>query len=390
MSTPALRWAQNRDEFLQLLDQLHLYMVSVSGDIHPKQSKSVLARVLEDLKLRKHLRHYQDAGDRLKELISTLRVLPETNQVAFQLRLYNNPSELQALLKESSKACGDYFQAEGAAFYMKLQSEPTQQADPSQEPPEAKYLIFDVSTEEEASEAGERIASVREQLLSATPHPSKLDWGAFLGHMGKTIRVISDSTTRLPGRSLITCLTDRGEQKVLQEAGYAGARARLAFIAASSLFYSLRAEGTQDLEAQDLTYYTALDKRKREPGYKESRVIPFVPLTTLGATAFEPSSADTLSGRDELKATMIKKLGILIYEIGVWTNVADTRLEARVSKVKTGKGHLESMHPKYPDVIDACLRYKKDGSVEDWLVKHVVLPLKEVYESIERYGVRPV
>lgn len=190
----------------------------------------------------------------------------------------------------------------------------------------------------------------------------------------------------------MTCLADPHEQSVLKMAGYTVVRARLAFIAASSLFYSLRAEGTQDFEAKNFKYYTTLDKHGDEPDYKDSRVIPFVPLATLGITAFEPSSAEyTLPGEDGAEATMIKKLGILIYEIGTWTNVADTNLlEVRVSKVKMEYALLDSMHPKYPGVINACLCYRKDGRVEDWLVRNVVMLLKEVYEYIEHYGMRPV
>ncbi|KAI1328469.1 hypothetical protein F5Y16DRAFT_419893 [Xylariaceae sp. FL0255] len=389
VSTPQTRWKEKRDEFLELLDELSLHIESYSGHLRPKESKTNLAKLLEGLRLRQLQPGFQDAGDRLKRLVSSLSELPETEQVVFQLRLYSNPFDLQPSLRQRSDNCNNYFQTNGAAFYIRLYPEPNSQLDLTQEAAETKVLIFDVSPEEEASEAGERVASVRKQLLSATPSASRKDFGTFLGHLGKTIRIVLDSTPLLPERSLFTCFTDRDEQKVLQQAGYAGVRARLAYITACSLFYSLRAEGTQDFQAHDLKFYTTLDKKQEETKYKESRIIPFVPLTTVGATAFTPSSAGTVPGAEDPEVTMIQKLGILIYEIGAWTSVGDLRLEARSLKAYTGKGRLISIHPRYPDVIDECLRFNGASSAEDWLFRYVVVPLKDVYESIKSNGVAP-
>lgn len=389
-------WAQKRDEFIGLLQQLNGHADFFSSEIRPRQKRSVTARLLRGSGSESQVQRYRDASDRLRALIQSLQNLPETDQVEFQLMLHNDPRELQFRMREKSRVCNSHFQPQGAVFYMRLHSASSPPAGDSSSQPlavlrqpdtEARYIMFDVSPENAASEAGDRIEDLHLIISSALPAADRHDWAVFLGYIDKTIRVFSDSTTHSAVRSFVACLADRDEQRHLRKSGNAGFRARLAFVAASSLFYSLCAEGPRDLEAQHLQYYTARNEMGQEPGYKDSRINPYFSLRTLGATAVKPSSAAALSaaaGTDSPESTMIKNLGVLLYEIGAWSSIAGREVAERVQMVKREKEHLmRSISPKYRDVVDACFGYEEEDSVEDWVIKNVLMPLKKELETIK-------
>jgi hypothetical protein len=403
-STAKTRWAEKRTSFTKLLEQLNHHVLFFSDQIKPKQSRSGIARLLEapqqQIKMHRQMNRYRDAGDTMKWLIESIRKVERADQLTFQLMLHSDPFELQSDLRGISPACEEYLDHGGAAFYLRLVPDADfaahmaeQWAMPRRVLAEAKYFVFSVSSA--ASEVLDKFYNV-EAIFSRRETPvGRPDWAVMRGDVDKeafdlekTIRVISDSTTHMVGRSLVSCLADREEQRILRKASYAGMRAELAFRVASSLFYNLYVDGLHDLHAQDLYFYTALNRKKQEPEYKISRLAPFVALSSLGSTAAAPSSSDALSGAtNDLEAMMIQNLGILIYEIGAWNRVTGRGLAERVSKVKKDKERLlASISPTYGDVIDACFRYQKDGDVDEWILRNVLIPLKEVCESRKRPG----
>ncbi|KAH8668958.1 hypothetical protein BX600DRAFT_435470 [Xylariales sp. PMI_506] len=401
-------WARQRPRFLELLEQLNRHVLFFSSQIKPKQSGSGVARLLEapqrQLYIHRQINRYRDAGARLKALIESLRKLELADKVAFELMLHCDPLVLASDFRAISPICEKHMPYGSAAFYFRLAPETNDAAGdrplkpgPSRSSPqsvfEAQFFVFGVP--ESAGSAEKQSGGIRHigQLFQSTPQipVGRPDWAGYRGGLSDHIQVLSDSTAHMAKRSLVACLADYEEQRILRKASYASMRTDLALRVAIALFYNLRVDGWQDLHAQDFHFYTALNRKKQEPEYKNSRIMPYIALSTLGSTAVAPSSSDALSGATgELEVMMLQNLGILIYEIGAWSRVTGRGLAERVSKVKKDKEHLvANISATYRDVIDACFRYRKEDSVADWMIRNVLIPLKEVSESLKRAGVKP-
>lgn len=390
------RWREKRAEFCDLLKELRQHFVLFSQEVEPKQSKSVAAGLLETAQADSELIRYRSGGDKLQALIQCLRKKPQQSHMAFQLLLQSDPFDFRSTLSSISPTCKDHFQEESAAFYLRLSLEKgsstmadtalLSSATSQITDPEFKFFVFDVSHKSEASKVGTEIDDLRLLFEPKTTQPETDDWATFYGHVGENVRVISDSTIHLPQQSFAGCLIDCAEKDILRKPAYAGMRAELAFVVASSLFYNLQAEGLHDVDATELHYYTAFNDKKQEPDYVESRILPYVSLNTLGSTTVSPSSSDALSRatKSDLEERMMKKLGILIYEIGAWDRVIRRELQERVTHVTDAKEFLrEEISSKYRDVIHACLAYKKSDDIGKWMIQNVILPLEEVYKSIK-------
>lgn len=394
------RWPVERVRFIELLSELERHNLSSTPRIIETQRESVAADLLRIQQVDSELIRYTNGGRRLENLIQCLRSRTEKSRLAFQLLLHSDPFVYHSGLRLSSSNCQRHLEDGNAAFYLRLsidnsQSEAANVATPSSTSlnrDDEKYFVFSVAAQERTeAESSTEIADIALLFASSIADPQSTDWATFHGHFERKVRVVSDSTPHSGRRSFVECLTDQNEKLVLKTPAYAAMRAQLAFVVASSLFYKLCAEGLHDIEATHIHYHNTLDARRQELDYTDSRISPYISLDTIGSTAALPSSADALirSTWDDLEERMMKNLGILIYEIGAWTRVTAIGLQERVELVDDAKEHLRrGMITKYRDVVNACLSYSKRNDRDRWMIDKVILPLKEVYESIRNKNSR--
>jgi hypothetical protein len=210
-------------------------------------------------------------------------------------------------------------------------------------------------------------------------------WAGFLGTIDD-IYVFCDSSRHGPEKCLADWLSDDGERAKFRGSSQAKLRARLGSTVACTLFHLVHALGPKDLEARHLLYYPPLDKDGTEIPATGSRVIPFAPLIAKSTSGVSSATVFSLQGPgDTAEVRMIRKLGILLYEIGSWSVVPEqgSGLPGKVRYARVEKERLANISPVYRDVVRSCLDYGEESDVGTWMFENVVEPMKGMVQRLD-------
>ncbi|KAF5699760.1 hypothetical protein FMUND_14625 [Fusarium mundagurra] len=365
--------AQSRDRFIQLLKELKKHADYFHSMIQLDQGKKMVIRSQQMATVATKVKEYRDIGDRLRMLLQSLDQLTGSKRAEFQLMLHHDPLSLQSRYRKVTRLLS--FQPEGAAFYARLLP-PTEHTEGSAATTTARYLVFDVQQANlSPSIAGETIAARKlsdiSHLLDDTDKTAQPLMARTLGCIkasgttNGTISVFSDSTPHKDAKSLAVGLNDENEKKYFQAPSRASLRTRLALVLTCSLIYVQRADGLRDLNAAGLTFYDTDPASGHAADLGHSRIKPFILLQMLGVPTMTTSSHSVLTSAarddDDDTVSMIRSLGILLYEIGSWDlSVGDTIAEkARASDIE----NLASLdlHEFVEIEFDKRLKKKPEG-----------------------------
>jgi hypothetical protein len=379
-----ISWLSRREEFLGLLKKLEGHGNFFTSMIQIDHSHQETIRTAMTEKLRPRIARQEDTGQRLKRLLKSMERLQGSRQKDIWLMMHNDPFELSSSLRKG----GVNMQDDSAAFYLRLKNkgevqaveQPTNQVPPAED---GGYRIFDVSAEQPAQRITPQLFGRVEELLGASANELGL-----LGFIDATIQVLPSGTEHSDGPTLRESFSKDAEREYFRKAIHAKTRARLSLVAVTSLLYCLVAQGPKDLDADSLHYYPALIGEGQELEFEKSRINPFVllELTPL-ASAVRPSvfaeALSSASSPDTPGRLMIQKLGILMFEIGMWESCVGERHSARVEAAKTGKEATAMVHPKFRDAIRECLDCTGDVRWTEWLFWNVAEPLEKAVRKLD-------
>lgn len=398
--------ANSRSDFIALLDELKEHANFFNSMILLSQSKQTVLESQEADELRTKVDRYRNIGNCLRMLLQSLPKLTGSEEAVFQLMLHDNPFLLQSNFRTSSKLPS--LRLGSVAFYTRL-STPKSTWDgavpvgsPEQRDSSSRYLVFDV--QQTSASPSLPIGTIATTELSSISHlldepveaAQRPTWARELGHIKAPvtasgfISALSDSTIHAAETTLADSLKDEREKQFFQLASQASFRARLALVLTCSLIYAHIAEGARDLTAQELTYYSTQPSNVRASDLRRSRINPFVLLQSVGLQTTRVSSHEALTSaardHDDETTSMIRSLGVLLYEIGSWTVSVGATVSERANFVKPKHGALAGdISVRYCDAITSCLGARKEdlGNLESWMVENVAEPLHRVLRDIE-------
>ncbi|RGP57933.1 hypothetical protein FSPOR_11941 [Fusarium sporotrichioides] len=398
--------AQSRSRFIELLNELREHADYFHSMIQLDQGKRIAVRSQQIAVVRNKVKQYRDIGDRLKILLHSLDQLPGSERAVFQLMLHDDPLSLQSSYRKVTRLLN--FQPEGAAFYAQLlppiehlKGGAATTTAPGRGRDSARYFVFEVQQanmslpKAEGMIAPSKLSNIS-HLLDPTDDTAEPLFARMLGCIEAAntthgnISVFSDSTIHKDAKSLAESLNDENEKKVFQVPSQASFRTQLALVLTCSLIYLQRADGPRDLNATGLTYYDTDPASGHAAEVGHSRINPFVQLYMLGVprTTTTSHSVLTSAARDDDggKVSMIKSLGILLYEIGSWDLSVGNTIAEKASFVKARKAALSgTISVKYHDAIDKCIGVRKEaiGDLEMWIVQNVVGLLEQTQKDIK-------
>lgn len=393
-------WVLKRDTFLDILKRLKDHGDFFTAAIQLDQTQETAARLLRSEKLNSLFKRYQEAGDGLNHLVKSLAQLQGGKQTTLEVMMHQDPFQLQTALQKDT--ADSRFRPHSAAFYTRCQhksvgvsvninsstqdQQPASQVLPTSDP---QYLCFDVARRSaKYLPSCTKINTVQVLFNSiAASDEEATGWPRLLGYMGESIHTFLDSTPHSTEKTLARALVDEDEQQELKESFNADFRARLGLTVASSILCRLHSEGPKELEATHLCYYPWLNEDGHQLALRESRINPFMPIrmSVTGSIATSSAAVFSAGASDVDVATlMIRKLGILLYEIGTWSRVAGGRLSDNVRSVRVRKEALAIISPVYRDVTGSCLDYRREINTERWMLENVVEPLSRVVDNLAR------
>ncbi|RMJ16787.1 hypothetical protein CDV36_003572 [Fusarium kuroshium] len=390
--------AESRSDIITLLDKLEKHAQFFDSVIQLDQSKQTILRYQREDELRTKVDNCRDIGDRLRMLLQSWRGLTGSNQAAFQLMLHNDPVFMQSRFRQDLGLSS--LQLGGAAFYARLLPS-TEHFEDGGAP--ARYLLFGVhqtsaqpsptlgaTVTTELSSIGQFLDNAAVETAEEPSRVRELGNIKLLSPTNGLISVFSDSTIHGDEKTLAASLIDESEKKFFQEPSQALFRTQLALVLAYSLIYVQRADGLKDLDAKELRYYATSPDNGQTADLTDSRINPFAPLRMVGLPTTMGSSHAILTcaarGDNDETMSMIRSLGILLYEIGSWSISEGNTIREKVNFVKSNKAAVAGTMPwNYHDAIDLCLRARNEamGNLEDWLVRNVVGPLEQARKNIE-------
>ena len=183
-------------------------------------------------------------------------------------------------------------------------------------------------------------------------------------------------------------------------------RIRLAYVLAVSFLHFVLVGTPLDCHAGLLQYYSDHGSQKQSQGQSQNhplqdhelaaqRIAPYYQLKAIGSAVHCQSSAGLLItvgepvGEDQIK---VQKLGVLLYEVGMWktvaTNAEDWR--SRSAAARSEKSELLKCLPAYCfNAVHACLDwtpqdFEDSDGLANWLNAMVVSPLRQALESLSK------
>ncbi|KAI9774400.1 MAG: hypothetical protein M1840_004294 [Geoglossum simile] len=406
-------WAiKDRDRFKQLVKELtehNDYFISIiqlrtskHNDHHRIPAPSAqIARV----------------ASHLRRLIRSLAATRESNHIFFQMMLHDDPFDFHSLINSNLPATA-LLRPSSSMFAFRLEKASSGTQAPRQNDNAA--LLFEVPSFGETSEDVDkqiederpRIESFAGELISVESlgvggeDPDRKPWWAAIGTIkdvvgspkpsetDKPIAVFHDRTTYAPSKTLWQSFTDPTESKVMEKT-YLIFRVHLAYILASSFMHFVSAGYPLDYSSKSLHYFS---DSKTNPQLVSTlqlarkRKSPYVQLRAVGASQLPESFSSILADAVETASNAqitVQKLGVLLFEVGVWKPVSvaeDWRsrsAEARIKKVEL----LKCATTGYFNVVHVCLEFATsetwttDAQVA-WLNFNVVQPLRRVLDSL--------
>jgi hypothetical protein len=412
-----IQWAiDDRNKLLELIDGLEKHSDFFNKRLNFQNYPGRNLTPEQMKRQQKQLQKYMKIGMQLRKLIQAVTNLQGSNSMAFELMLHANPFQLHSDIQldiNSTDLVG-----ENASFHLQvtrtLATAPTpgspnllgsDLAAPgtSRSASETVAVLFSVAADRDfradtvtgaSSPADDRIKNFAHAMDGR--HQSSSTNGGWARKLGilvdqqnpaSHITLFWDMTESDTTKTLIDVLSDATERQLLRKLDHTQFRLRLGLIIASSLLHIITAGSPQEFHSGVLQYYMANEREYGSPG--EKWINPYIRLRSIGHVERSKSSTSILSGGAHPvgpEVVMMRKLGILLYEVGTWEHVPGTYLDDRVQTVRLQKAELlKVVPPKYADAVHVCLEFNAQAeNLANWVNDNVVSVLQDCSDGFEK------